>query len=167
VATVREVARDAMGSVGSIDDLPFVAKAIDNRYKELVAKVPFRHLRALGELVVSAVVETGTVEITRGETDLDGSSTTWATSPGTGARTEWFVKPATAWYRLASVTDDTNIVLASAFAEDDQDGVAYDLVQRYYTLPSTVRWLGKFVHTRMRARLDFASMEEMDHLYPD
>ena len=56
-----------------------ISRWIDNRYQELVSKAQFKHLRNVGEVVLSAVVEDGTVDATRGSTSITGTDTTWAT----------------------------------------------------------------------------------------
>jgi len=118
MATVEELVRSIKGSL-PLSDLggPVVAKWIDERYKEMVSKVRFKHLRTTGELVVPGYVDTGTVHVSRGAEEVVGLSTVWAAEPTTSVADEWFFRAGTAWYRVASVTDNTNLTLDSPYAE--------------------------------------------------
>jgi len=167
MATVEEIVRDLLGSLATSAGAPIAARWVNNRYQELVAKVKFRHLREIGELLVPAVVDDGTVNVTRGSTTVTGSGTSWTTDIGNGAQTYWYIKPASAWYKIASVDSDTQITLATAFAEDDVSGNSYAAVKRHLPLDSSARWIGDFVHTRLRNKLDGPlSYEEMNRRYP-
>lgn len=167
MATVEELVRDVLGSLGSSAGAPLAAKWVDNRYKDLVSRVKFRHLRSVGELAVPAVVNEGTVVTTRGSTTVTGTSTTFETDlGGTGSKEYWWFRASSAWYKVASVTSETVLVLASEFAEDDVSGGGYVLVKRHLALDSNARWLGKAVHTRLRRTLDEISLTAMDVRYP-
>jgi len=179
MATVDELARDVLASIDTDVNAIAAAKWIDNRYKEMVAKVKFRHLRKVGELLLNAVYNTGTAAVDRGSTtvtgydDADGDSTEWATTPSTSPYEFWFFRARSAWYNVSTVTDDDTLDLATAFAEDDVDydattglGGAYNLVRRYYPLASDARWFGDFYMTRLRRTLALISLTEMDILHP-
>jgi hypothetical protein len=167
MATVEEIARDLLGSLATSAGAPLAAKWIDNRYQELVAKVKFKHLREIGELSVPAVVDSGTASATRGSTTVTGSGTSWTTDIGSGAQEYWYIKVGSAWYKIASVGGDTSITLATAYAEDDASDNSYAAVKRHLPLDSNARWIGDFVHTRLRNKLDGPlSYEEMNRRYP-
>jgi hypothetical protein len=143
-----------------------IAKWLDNRYQELVSKSQFKHLRKVGELYMSAVVDDGTIDATRGSTSITGTDTTWATSPGVASHTQWFFRTRTAWYKIASVTNDTTLTLSTEFAEDDVDDGSYNIVRRYYSLESDARWLGVFVFPRLRYKIRTISSAELDISQP-
>lgn len=167
MATVEEIGRDLLASIGTDAGLPLVARWIDNRYKQLVSRVRFRHLRQVGELQMPAIVDAGTVTIERDSTAVAGDSdTTWATSPGADDHEYWYLRASTAWYKVASVTDDDTLTLATAFSEDDVEETSYKLVRRYHPLDSNARWLGDFVHDRTRLPLAKRSVEELNIIAP-
>jgi len=156
MATVADVARDLLGSMASDTAMPVAVKWIDNRYKQLVGRVKFRHLRKVGGLYIPPSVSTGTVTLTRGSTTLTGIGTTWGTSPGTyatGTQPYWFVRTSATWYEIDVVTSDILGTLAYAYAEDNVTATTYTIVKRYHALPATVRWLGAFIHQRLGVHL--------------
>ncbi len=167
MATVEELVRSIKGSL-PLKDLggPVVAKWIDERYKEMVSKVRFKHLRKLGELQLPAYVEDGTITTTRDSTAVSGSSTSWLTSPSITPYEFWFLRGKTAWYNIASVTDGTNLVLTTAWSEGAVSGGSYKIVKRYHPLASDARWLGSFVHSRTRLGLDIETPETLDIIAP-
>lgn len=167
MATVEEVVRDLLGALATDAGALLAAKWVDNKYQELVSKVKFRHLREMGELVVPAVIDDGTVTVVRGSTDVAGVSTSWLTDIGTGAQEYWYIRLSTAWHKISSITDDANLVLATAFAEDDVSAGAYVAVKRHLTVDTNARWLGDFIHTRLRNRLDGPiSYADINRRYP-
>jgi len=179
MATVEELVRSIVGSVPTGAGGPVVAKWIDERYKEMVSRVRFRHLRKIGELSLPAVYDTGTAAVDRGSTvvtgydDADGDGTAWATTPTVLPYEFWYMRLRNAWYNISTVTDDDTLGLASAFAEVsvEQDattllGGAYKIVKRFHPLASDARWLGDFVHTRTRVKLDIETPESLDIIAP-
>jgi hypothetical protein len=162
MATVEELVRDILASVSSDAGGLLVAKWADNRYKEMVAKVRFRHLRKVGELSLPAVIDTGTVTTTRDSTAVTGDSTTFETDMSAGSQEDYYFRAGQNWYKIASVTDDTNLVLASGYAEDAVADGSYKIVKRTHALASDARWFGDFVLTRLRKRLTSISLDELD-----
>jgi hypothetical protein len=156
--TVEEIARDLLGSLAADAGVPTAAKWIGNRYKELVSRVRFRHLREIGELQMPAEVTAGTVSATRDSTTVTPNATAqaaWLTSPGVASHEYWYIKISSAWYKVASVDAlAATLTLATAFSEDDVSAGSYSLVKRYHALDSNARWLGQFIHTRLRVPLD-------------
>lgn len=171
MATVDELCRDVVGSLGLSESYLICAKWVDNRYKEMVSKVRFRRLRRIGEVQVPAVYDTGTIAVTRDDTAVTGTGTSWLTPIPTiaDAPKYWWLK-SRAWYKLSSLTDDTNLVLATNFSEDTVTAGSYTLVKRYHSLDSSARWLGDFVLTRLRLPLGNGGMlvplEQLDREAP-
>lgn len=162
MATVEEIARDVIGSLGTDAGALLVAKWTDNRYQQLVSKVRPRHLRQVGELLLPAKVDDGLITTTRGSTDVSGDSdTTWATSPTTSPGEYWQFRASSAWYDISSVTDDDTITLSTAFAEEDITEGPYSIIKRYHALDATARWLGRFYHTRLRKEIPVVSLDEL------
>lgn len=166
MATVDEVVRDALAAINTDAGAVAGAKWLDNRYKELVSRVKFRHLRQVGELSLPAKITTGTVSATRGSTSVTGVATTFETEVGSGTQDDYFFQTNSAWYRIDSITDETNLVLDSAFAEDDVSTGSYKIVKRYHSLASNARWMGDFYHTRLRQLLGSVSLAELDIIAP-
>jgi hypothetical protein len=173
MATVDELARDLVGSLALSEAYLIAVRWIDNRYKQLVSRVRFKHLRKIGAVSIPATINAATIEdgssvdATRGSTAVTGTDTTWATSPAVATHTDWWIKISSAWYRVAAVVSDTSLTLATAFAEDDVDDGSYSLVKRTHSLGSTVRWLGDFMFTRLGVFMGPpVALEELDRMAP-
>ena len=167
MATTEDVARDLLASMNTDAGFLNAIKWIDYRYKQLCSRVRFRHLREIGEYQIPARVSTGSVAVTRDATAVVGSSTTWATAPTTTTvATNWYFRAASAWYQVASFSSDTDLTLTTAYSEDTGSSQSYNLVQRYHSLHTNARWLGDFVHTRLRTNIDVANMGQMDRDAP-
>jgi hypothetical protein len=144
-----------------------VAKWLNNRYVELVARVRFRHLRNLGELSLPAVLSTGTASATRGSTSVTGTDTTWQTDIGAGTQTQYYFRTLTSWYKIASIDGETSLTLASEFAESNVSGGAYEIVKRFHSLASSARWIQTVVFPRLRYKLIGPITDyEFDSLFP-
>ena len=173
MATVDELCRDIVGSLGLSESYLIAARWIDNRYKEMVNRVRFKHLREIGEVQIPATYDgsddDATVDATRDSTAVTGTDTEWETTfPGSeGDQEYYYIKISSAWYKIASVTDDTNLVLATNFSEDDVDDGTHKIVKRHHALDSNARWLGEFVLTRLRLPLGKPiPLEQLDREAP-
>jgi len=166
MATVEEVIRDIEALPLSDIGAPAVARWIDNRYKEIVSKIQFRSLRQIGELVLPGVITTGTITATRGSTSIAGASTTFVTEIGSGTQEHYYFRTRSAWYRISSISGETALTLASAFSEDSVSAGSYQIVKRAHSLASSARWLGAFVFSRLRQRLEVLSRDEFDISFP-
>lgn len=73
--------------------------------------------------------ETGTVEVTNGSTTVTGTGTSWSTELKAGdfihVGATGQTDPAATWYRVDSVTSDTELELTVAYAEATSAGEAY------------------------------------------
>jgi hypothetical protein len=162
MATVEEVVKSiAALSPTKIKQLA-IAHWLNDRYRELVSKAQFEHLRKTGELVLEASVTDGTIGVTRGGTAVTGTDTTWATSPTVATHEHWYFRTRTAWYKIASVTNDTTLTLATAFSEDTVSDGSYQIVKPTHALASDARWLGTFVFPRLRYKIPTVSAAEID-----
>jgi hypothetical protein len=166
LATVEEIVRDIESfAPANISGLA-IARWIDNRYKEMVSKIRYRHLRKVGELSIPGVFETGSVTATRGSTAVSGSSTQFETDMGSGDQEHYYLSAVTAWYQIASVTDESNLVLNAAFSEDSVSSTSYTIVKRTHALDASARWLGTFVMPRLRRKLNLISHQELNISVP-
>jgi len=157
--TVTELTRDILSSIATDVGGIACAKWIDNRYKEMVSKVRFRHLRKVGELALPAIIDTGTVTTTRASTAVAGASTTFETDMSAGAQEYYYFKVQSAWNKIASVTDETNLVLSTGFGEAAAAAASYVIVKRHHPLASDARWVGDFYFTRLRKQLTEVPLE--------
>ena len=166
MATVEDIVKDVQAI--SPNDSPTVAIArwLDNRYRELVSKVQFRHLRKTAELVLPATITSGTVTATRGSTTVTGTGTTWATDPGTGDNAHHYIRIREAWYKIASVASDTSLTLSQAYSEASGSDVTYAIAKRTHSLNASVRWLGEFIFPRLRYNLVRMGLAELEITYP-
>ena len=167
MASVMSIAKDIVSSLDTDTSVLLAIKWIDNRYKELVSQVRFRHLRKIGEVVVAAAYSDGTAAVTRGSTAVTGTDTLWTTNVGSGDLEDWYIKLTSAWYKIESVDSQTGITLATAFSETTVTEATPVCVKRYNALDSSARWIGAFVFTRLRLSLGNAvSMEQLDREAP-
>jgi len=166
MTTVDELARDVIASNATNANAIAAAKWIDNRYKEMVSTVKFRHLRKVGELSLPAKYNTGTLAITRGSTAVVGTGTQFETDIGATTHEYYYLRTNSAWYRIASVTDETNLVLDSAYAEATVTAASYDIVKRTHPLATNARWIGEFYHTRLRVNLKKISLDGLNSIVP-
>ena len=127
--TVDELARDVLAALDTDAKAIAVAKWIDNRYKELVARVRFRHLRQIGELSLPSVYNTGTISATRGSASITGSSTQFVTDIGSGDQEYYQLRVNQTWYNISSVEGEEALTLESAFAEDSVSTASYSIIQ--------------------------------------
>jgi len=166
MATVADIARDLLGSMASDTSMPVAVRWIDNRYKEMVSKVRFRHLRKIGTLVIPPQVRLGTVSVTLGSANVVGTDTTWATSPGVflaGAQPYWGFRASGVWYEVNAVSGNTALSLVSAYAETSNAAATYHLVKRYHALAPGARWLGGSLLPRLRKDLgDPVGLDELN-----
>jgi hypothetical protein len=162
--TVDSVARAALSAINSDVGLPRAVRFTSHRYRELTNDGRLRALRKLGELVIPAAVDTGTVDCTRDSNVVTGSAA--AQAVWTSALIGRYFKTTNAWYKVANVIDN-ELRLESTFAEDAVDDGSYKVVQRFVPLPAEARYLGTFVHTRLRRKLQKQTAVEMDWNFPD
>lgn len=167
---VIQVVQDLLASVNSEANTLIALKWLNNRYQELVSRVKFRHLREIGELSIPAVVDSGTISVTKGSITVTPDATAqaaWLTSPGVASHNDWYFRASQTWYRIASVNaGGATITLDSAFAETSITAGSYKIVKRYHTVNSSARWFGDFVLSRLRYSLEIISMQEMDIKFP-
>lgn len=77
-----------------------------------------------------ALYNTGTAAFTNGSANVTGTGTAWSTHVFPGMT---FVAPGAVEYTVASVTDDTHLVLTANYAGSTASGQAYTVSQRRYT----------------------------------
>lgn len=163
--SVETIARSVLAAIDSDAGLLLAAQWTRNRYRQLVSRSRFRHLRRIGEVIVPGTVDTGLASATRGSKTVTGDAA--AQGVWTSALVGRAIRLRTSWYEIDTVSATPDINLKTAFAEDDATNVSYDIVDRKVALADNVRWLGTLVHMRRRLPLEVVSLSELDGLAPD
>ena len=95
-----------------------------------------------GWLGLVPVYSTGTVAVTQGSRAVVGTGTTW-TAVMAGRK---FLGPDNAYYKVASVTDTTNLILTEPYQCADASGSSYQIWQDEYVLYPEVFSIIDFVN---------------------
>lgn len=159
--TVQDIANEALAEVNSSAGLLNAAAWVNARYRELIASVRFHAQRRVGILVIPARVNTGTATATRGSNTITGNAAAQAvwSSQLIGRH----IRLSVTWYKIVGTTPDgTALRIEGEYGEADASAVSYDIVQRYHTLPTDVRWPGFFTHMRMRRTFKLDALELLD-----
>lgn len=169
MTTIDEVARAAISGIATNAGLFHAIRWASERYRQLTSRVKMRHLRKIGEIVIPAPVDDGTVTITRGSDVVVGDATArtaWAAVDQIGDGT-WYIRVRRVWYVVVGLDPSTgDLKLQSIVAEDDTSDTTYKLVKRYHPLAQEARQLGKFVHMRLQKPLRDESVLQMDMEHP-
>lgn len=165
MATVDEVARQALTAVGSDAGVLLATKWASERYRQLSNRTKFRHLRRIGELVIPADINAGTVDCVEGSDVIVGDATAVAAwTPDIVGR---YFRGRRNWYRIALVdTANNRLRLESVFTEDDATDVGYHIVPQRVRVSDTVRQLGDFVHMRLHRKLVSTGLTAMNMEHP-
>ena len=165
--TVEQFCRSMLASMDTDAGFLNCVKWTDERYRELCSRFRPRHLRKIGEVYLNPDVSTGTVTVTSGTTAVTGTSTTWATLPTTTCvATNWYFRTDAVWYQVAAFSSNTELTLSTSFVEPTVTTGSYNLVQRFHSLSTGARWLGDFVNTRLRYKIDSVNMGQLDREAP-
>lgn len=161
--TMEQVAREARALSTSDASIPLIVQWLNRRIAEIAAQKQLNHYRRVRELSLPAVIDDGTVTITRGSQIVAGSATGWTFDLDDGS---YFFRGRTAWYKIAQVQSSTSIILESTFAEDDLSAASYRIVKRYHKLPLDTSQYDSFVHERTAEPLTILDLEELDKMDP-
>lgn len=165
MATVESIANDAIADVQGDVSLLLAARWVNRRYREMVSKVRFRHLRRVGSFTIPAAIEAGTVSVSVGGIEVTGNAT--ARAAWSNALVGRYFRGKVAWYEIVGVTSTPSLILASAYSEDALSSSGYTVVARHVLLNPKVRWLGSIVFMRRRHPLKEMSLDELTILHPD
>jgi len=168
MATVEDVATLVLGATDVSADRPIpihtVAKWVDQRYKQLCARVRFRNKRRIGVLNVPATLNTGTVTATRDSATIALSAA--ADAVVTSAVIGRHIRVSTVWYKITAYATP-NITIETAFTENTVTAGGYTILAREVLLDTDARWLGKVVHQRLRTTVEQRSLHALDWAAPD
>lgn len=169
MTTIDDVARAAISGIATNAGLFHAIRWASERYRQLTSRVKMRHLRKVGEIVIPAAVDDGTVTITRGSDVVVGDATArtaWAALDQVGDGT-WYIRVRRVWYVVAGRDPSTgDLTLQSIVSEDSTSDTTYKLVKRYHALAPGLRHIGKFVHMRLQKTLRDDSVLQMDMNHP-
>lgn len=156
---VSDVARAILSSVASDGGELLVNQWVMKRYGELASRIRFRHLRVLGEVIVPAVITTGTMTVTRGSKTVTGNAAAIATwSSDLVGR---YFQTSTNWYRIAGFLPDSTLQLTSEFAEDDVSAGTYRIVARVIPLGDRIRYVTAMALVRRRWIIEIISADRL------
>lgn len=165
MATVEQVAREVLAAIDTQAGHLLAVQWVSERYRRLCSRSRFRHLRRLGEVVLPAVVTTGTVTTTNGSRTVTGDAT--AQAAWSNALVDRMFRASVAWYRIASY-EGTTLTLASPFSETAVTAGAYTIAPRMVRLADDARWISDdMVHLRSRQLIRGIPRAELDFQVPD
>lgn len=169
---VSQVVDAVLAAVDSDAGPQLVAGWCSERYRELTNRSRFRHLLRLGELLVPAVVTSGTVTATPGSPTIVGDATAraaWAALGADAIVDRYFRADGERnWYRIVGLTGaNGDLALATAYVSpfngaDPATDAAYKIVKRFHALPDDLRHIGVVTHPRLYAPLDEITHQELD-----
>lgn len=166
MATVEDVARGTVASMGSDISWQLVVQWVDARYKNICRRVRMRHLRQQAALVIPASVTTGTVSVTLGSRLVTGNVTAQATWTDLMRGRHFRVQ--NDWYLISEINNVTKtMTLEIPYAQASGSGVSYSIIQRYTPLPVKTRHFSSFIHGTRRIPIRLISLEELDQYAPD
>lgn len=162
--TVEAVAQATLSAISSTAGRLLTASWVNDRYRQLIGKVRFKHTRKMGVLAVPATISAGTITVTRDSKYVVGDAT--AQAAWSSEQIGWFFRSGTTWYQVVGVAPDKTLELVSTYAEDSLAATGYRLAKRYYDLPTNVRSLDLFVHMRMTTSFTLVPPDFLDTLAP-
>jgi hypothetical protein len=134
LAYARVQARDASGSTADA-----VLQQCVNSAMWWIATAKFWNFyKTYGDFTLREPYSTGSLTLTNASTTVTLATGTWPTWAASGK-----LKIGNKVYRIASRTNGTTVVLATAWAEDTESGTTYVLFQDEYALASDLLKFGK------------------------
>lgn len=89
---------------------------------------------------INALYNTGTIAVTNGSATVTGTGTTWSSNLKAGDYiTIGAYAVASTWYEIQSVDSDTQITLASNYAESTDSGISYN-ARKVFVTGTTETW---------------------------
>ena len=174
--TVEEVAALALAAVDTSADrpigIPQAGRWVEDRYRELVAKVRFRHLRRVAALDIPPAIETGTLTAVADSATLVADAAAVAAIAASGHTiVGYHVRIYTVWYEITAYVAP-NITIATPFSELPLNGVTtvqsgFKILPRFHDLDPSARWLGKFVYPKRRRALQMRGAQDFDRTAPE
>lgn len=163
MATLEDVARAAIGEVGSQAGLLLVCAWANERLKEISARFHLRYLRREGQLYLPAALSTGTIAITTGTNLVTGSATAYATWTEDLVGRHILINDV--WFQITAQTS-TTLSLDGKYAGTTETAGDYLIQKRFHVLGDDVQHLGTFRFQRQNRELEPISLIELDVIAP-
>jgi len=144
-------------------DLDLLEGWVNDRYMELLDRLPWQRLDVQSTLQSTAEYTTGTVAATQGSTTVTGTGTAW-TSAMTGAMVRIAARNEYYEFTYVSATSGT---LERGYEGATGSGLAYRINRNVYALPSDLRLLKgvySFVLGKQLTKLSLAELNQIDPL---
>lgn len=138
---------------------------LKGRYREVINGVALGDINRVSNaaFVTTAQITAGTVSVTNGSAAVVGVGTNFIGLAGYAFR----IAGVRGWYSIASVADAENLTLDTAFADTTRSDVAYFIAQRFYNLPTDMRWMVDAMLLGRQGGLAVISKEKLDEIAPD
>lgn len=125
--------------------VPIVQEAVKRAYRTIVGYHYWSQLRADSEILIPAVYNTGTVDISQGSTTVTGDGTAWTTAM---IGRQFAYGSVTPWYTITAVDDLLQtLTIDRAFELPSVNDGTYVIGQFYLEFPTD---LGVLLHIRER-----------------
>jgi len=135
---------------------------IQDRYKEILDRIPWARLESRSVLQTVAEYNTGTVTVTNGSTTILGSGTTWTTEmSGRMIR----ISSESEYYEFTR-TSETAGTLDRPYEGETASALAYQINASIYTLPSDLRILNGMSSFSLGDELVKKSLGELREMAP-
>ena len=161
---VKEVAQAASLPLGSVS-MAAAYRFVDLRVQELLS-LPIKPLRKTYELVIPAIINTGTVSVTSGTRTVTGNSaaqTAWASKEF--VERYFRTDDDNPWHKIAYVSG-TTLQLVTEYTGDTVTDGGYTIAARFRPLADRVRRVGAVVNMTHGITLVRRSQEDLDRLVP-
>ena len=145
--TLGEVAH-AAAALLSVDNFATAFKAANLRYQELVTGRKMLHLRRIFEVVVPALIDTGTVTMIKGSKEVVGDAT--AQEAWTKDIVGRYVLVKNVFYEIADLQPNKTIILTTPYIEVDVTDGGYKIIDRKIKLDRDVAQVGSMVNMSLR-----------------
>ncbi len=159
---VADLAKNVLAEYGSSCGVLLAANWLDDKYREVVTKAKFKHLREVGNFLIPGQYNTGNATFTENSNIVNFAGGTVLSS----AMVDRYIRVSIQWYRITDVVSTTQCLIDPPFGESASApafaAAAFTIVTRYIDLPPDRRWLGTFLHMRLRKSFTLKSLDELD-----
>lgn len=115
---------------------PFIAQDfVRNAFRRVAERRRWSWLINFGQFIAPNAYTTGTVSVTQGSTLVTGVGTAWTSASPTLAYQQFRIGLTSPIYTVASVTDDTNLVLDSPYGGPTAANTVYRIYQAFFPVP--------------------------------
>lgn len=170
MSTVEDVARSALASLATNDNVVLAGQWVNERLAEAAAHCRFRHLRSFKSFQIPAAITAGTVTVNRDSDLVIGDPTAQGAFADSTIVGRFFqAGTRTAWYEIVEylTTPTPSFRLRTPFSENGGAGLSYRIVARQIALEKSDRFVGPFIYQRFRMALEIVAYERLMSLVPE